>query len=70
MFHAAPDRFAPLLDALDAEAGDHGATDVYFTVRPGAERRRPPLEAEGFRHVDDDAFVRLDVARGSVATDR
>lgn len=60
MFHAAPGRLALLLAVMDAKAADQGAGEVYFTLRPGSERRHAPLEEQGFRHADDDIFVTLD----------
>ncbi len=46
---------------MDAAAAASGAREVYFTIRPGGEARKAPLENLGFKHVDDDVFVRRDL---------
>ncbi len=49
-----------VVGAMDAAAAALGAREVYFTIRPRGEARMAPLEKLGFRHVDDDVFVRRD----------
>jgi hypothetical protein len=60
LFYADPARTAEVIGAMEARAAERDARGVYFTIRPGAERRRPQIEAQGYTHADDDAFVRLD----------
>ncbi len=60
MFYATPAGFERVVTAMDSAAAAAGAREVYFTIRPGGEARMAPLEKLGFRHVDDDVFVRRD----------
>lgn len=62
MFYATPHAWERVLGAMEDAAAALGASEVYFTLRPGFEGRRGPLEERGFRHVDDDVFVRKDLA--------
>jgi hypothetical protein len=61
LFYADPSRAGEVMAALEARAVERGARGVYFTIRPGLERRRPQAEACGYTHADDDVFVRLDL---------
>jgi hypothetical protein len=59
-FYATPAGFEQVVAVADAQASALGARELYFTIRPGGEARKPVVEKLGFRHVDDDVFVRLD----------
>ncbi len=75
MFYATPAAFERVVAAMDsAAAACTGVSPVsalsrclavslslYFTIRPGGEARKAPLETLGFKHVDDDVFVRRDL---------
>ncbi|MFM9995817.1 MAG: hypothetical protein ACKVU4_08455 [Phycisphaerales bacterium] len=64
MFYATPAGFERVVGAIDAAAAAlvrGGAGELYFTIRPGGEARKAPLEKLGFKHVDDDVFVRRDL---------
>jgi hypothetical protein len=60
MFYANPAGFERVVGAMDAAAAGLGARELYFTIRPGGEARKAPLEKLGFKHADDDVFVRRD----------
>lgn len=59
-FYATPAGFAQVVAVADAQAAVLGARELYFTIRPGGEARKPVVQQLGFRHADDDVFVRLD----------
>jgi hypothetical protein len=59
-FYATPTGFEQVV--ADAQAAALGARELYFTIRPGGEARKPVVEKLGFKHVDDDVFVRRDLA--------
>jgi hypothetical protein len=61
-FYATPAGFADVVALADAQAAAMGARELYFTIRPGGEARKGPVEKLGFKHVDDDVFVRRDLA--------
>ncbi len=56
------ERVVGAMDAAAAASGGGGARALYFTIRPGGEARKAPLENLGFKHADDDVFVRRDLA--------
>jgi hypothetical protein len=63
MFSALPGRDGDAIAAVEARAAELGAVEPYFTLRPGFAGRAAMLEAHGYRHADDDVFVRLDAGR-------
>jgi hypothetical protein len=60
LFYADPACAPEVIAALEARAAERGARGVYFTIRPGVERRRPQVESFGYAHADVDVFVRQD----------
>jgi hypothetical protein len=61
-FYATPAGFADVVAVADAQAKAMGARELYFTIRTGGELRKPVVKKLGFKHADDDIFVRLDRA--------